>query len=202
VKLKGEVVMRALVLNGGRTGESDEQAIATVESILCHRLAEAGFEVHVATLREASVAYCRGCFQCWTRTPGLCRTHDAARDLTRRFILSDVVVFLTPVTFGGYSSELKKVLDRSIGVVSPFFKRIDGETHHRLRYARYPALLGVGLLPGPDIEDEALFRSLVHRNAMNLHSPAQTADVFYHDDDPDVMARRLDGLVESILVPA
>jgi hypothetical protein len=194
--------MRALLLNGGHTGGPGEDAIATVESILCHRLAEHGFEVDVVTLREASVAYCRGCFQCWTRTPGLCRTNDAARDLTRRFILSEVVVFLTPVTFGGYSSELKKVLDRSIGLVSPFFRRIDGETHHRMRYARYPALLGVGLLPGPDLEDEALFHSLVRRNAINLHSPAQAADVFYHGDDPEELGRRLDGLVESVLVPA
>jgi hypothetical protein len=194
--------MRALLLNGGHTGGPDEDAIATVESILRHRLVEHAFEVDAATLREASVAYCRGCFQCWTRTPGLCRTNDAARDLTRRFIRSELVVFLTPVTFGGYSSELKKMLDRSIGLVSPFFRRIDGETHHRRRYARYPALLGVGLLPGPDLEDEALFRALVRRNAINLHSPAQAADVFYHCDHPDEVARRLDGLVEAVLVPA
>lgn len=39
----------------------------------------------------------------------------------------------------------KKGLDRLIGLVSPFFTKIAGETHHRPRYDRYPALLAVGV---------------------------------------------------------
>lgn len=187
-------------MNGGLTGATGEDASAKVEPVLRDRLAEHGCSVDVARLAEIPVAYCRGCFECWTRTPGICRTDDDARDLTRRFIRSDIVVFLTPVTFGGYSSELKKALDRSIGLVSPFFKRLDGETHHRKRYDRYPALLGVGLLAGPDPEDEALFRSLVRRNAINMYAPAQSAAIIYQGQDPDEMRRRLDPIIESVLV--
>jgi hypothetical protein len=194
--------MRAFLMNGGLAGGPGEAALAQVELVLHERLAEHGYAVDLARLRETPIAYCRGCFDCWTRTPGLCRTDDAARDLARRLVASDTAVFLTPITFGGYSSELKKALDRSIGLVSPFFLRVDGETHHRRRYDRYPALLAVGVLPGPDPEDEALFRSLVRRNAINLHAPAQAAGIVYHGEDPGDVASRLDGLIASIMVAA
>jgi multimeric flavodoxin WrbA len=192
--------MRAFLMNGGPTGMVGEDATAEVEAVLRRQLLEHGYAVDVARLAQVPVAYCRGCFECWTRRPGLCRTDDAARDIARRFILSDVVVFLTPITFGGYSSELKKALDRSIGLVSPFFGRVDGETRHRKRYDRYPTLLAVGLLPGPDPEDEALFRSLVRRNAVNMHAPAQAAEIIYRDEDPDKVSRRVDALIESVMV--
>lgn len=113
----------------------------------------------------------------------MCKTRDAARDVAAEMIASDLVVLLTPVTFGGYSSHLKKALDRSICLVSPFFTRIDGEVHHRRRYARYPALLGVGWLPEPDLEEERIFGSLVARNALNLHAPRHASRVVYAGQD-------------------
>ena len=85
--------------------------------------------------------------------------------------MCDLLVFLTHVTFGGYSSELKKAVDRLIPLLSPFFVKIGREIHHRPRYPRYPPILGVGLLPVPDQEKEKIFRTLVERNAVNYHSP-------------------------------
>ena len=101
-----------------------------------------GHAVQSFQLRDTPIAYCRGCFNCWIKTPGICRTRDAGRYVARAFRASDAVFFLTPVTFGGYSSELKKALDRCIGLVAPFSTRVRGEVHHRRRYAAYPRLCG------------------------------------------------------------
>ncbi len=92
-------------------------------------------------------------------------------------IESDLTIYLTPVTFGGYSSELKGALDRCICIVSPFFTTIGGETHHRVRYEHYPAVVAFGVLPGPDPEQEQIFKALVARNALNLHAPFHAAHV-------------------------
>jgi hypothetical protein len=113
----------------------------------------------------------------------LCRIDDTGRSVAASLINSDLVVYLTPVTFGGYSSELKKALDRSICLILPFFTRIDGEVHHQPRYECYPSLLGLGVLPAPDLEQERIFARLVERNAINLHAPSSAAAFAYRNHE-------------------
>ena len=166
---------RAVVLNGALPGD---ESLAPVEEKLVELLRETGAGVRDFQLRDIPLAHCQGCFECWFKTPGLCKTDgDAGREITGALIGSDLMVLLTPVTFGGYSSEIKKAMDRSICMVSPFFRRVDGEVHHKLRYRRYPALAAVGVLHEPDEEQERIFGTLVERNALNFDSPVTAACV-------------------------
>ena len=166
---------RAVVLSGALAGD---QTLVPVEEVLFALLHERAVRVRGFALRDLPMAYCQGCFQCWTHTPGLCKTDgDVGHEIAAAVIASDLTVLLTPVTFGGYSSEIKKALDRAICLLSPFFRRSRGEVHHRRRYRRYPALAGVGVLWEPDPEQERIFKTLVERNARNLHSPAHAACV-------------------------
>ncbi len=160
--------MKALILDGGHDTSTVGAALCQTIAIL---LAAARWEVETVVLRTEKVGYCLGCFECWIKSPGLCRIDDAGRDVAADVINSDLVIFLTPITFGGYSSHLKKVVDRLICLVSPFFTQIDGEVHHKARYAQYPALLGVGMLPQPDDEQTQIFSQLIARNSINLHTP-------------------------------
>lgn len=172
--------MNALILNGGRAADDGADA---VQSLLAGELAAAGCRVTEVVLRDCQVDTCKGCFGCWTNSPGVCWIDDEGRRIAEEMVKSDLAVLLTPVTFGGYSSELKKVVDRLIPIISPLFMRVKGETRHRRRYARYPRLLGVGVLPEPDPEQEAVFNSLVERNAMNFHSPGQAGVVLDATED-------------------
>jgi len=47
----------------------------------------------------------QGSFERRTRTPCTCKIDDGGRNLSRDFTVSDVVVLVTPVQFGGHSSE-------------------------------------------------------------------------------------------------
>ncbi len=85
------------------------------------------WEAENLILRDIDIAPCVGCFGCWLQTPGISLIDDAAREVTRKIMGSDLVAYVTPITFGGYLSDLKKALDRSIGLISPFFTRIGGE---------------------------------------------------------------------------
>jgi multimeric flavodoxin WrbA len=173
--------MKATLLNGALPGDAYVDAVA---GALQDMLPSQGWAVTPWNLRDEKSAYCLGCFECWTKTPGLCRIDNAVRDIARSVIQSDLAIYLTPITFGGYSSELKKAVDRIICLISPFFSRIDGEVHHRARYHRYPALLGVGVLPAPHSAQEQLFYTLVGRNAINMHTPAHQSAVVYRSQDP------------------
>jgi hypothetical protein len=136
-------------------------------------------EVTVFALREMDIRPCMGCFGCWIKTPGECVIDDDGREVARAIVNSDLVVYFTPVTFGGYSSELKKSVDRNICIIEPDFAVIDGETHHKKRYEQYPRMLAVGLLDQVDPESEGVFRTLVKRNAINMHAPASGSTVIY-----------------------
>ncbi|MEN6370209.1 MAG: NAD(P)H-dependent oxidoreductase [Thermotogota bacterium] len=164
--------MNALVLDGSR-GEECRNALAALQEAL----AEAGYTTEVVPLRERTIAPCRGCFGCWVTTAGECVIDDAGRHVAKEAARCDLLVYLTPVTFGGVSSELKKAVDRMIPNILPFFARVNGETHHRRRYRTSPRLIGLGILPRPDREAENIFKTLVEHNGLNLRTPRTAAAV-------------------------
>lgn len=54
--------------------------------------------------------------------------------------------------------------------ISPFFAKIEGETHHQKCYEKYPNFLAVGWMDTFEVQDEAVFRYLVQRNVLNWHA--------------------------------
>lgn len=196
--------MRALILNGGPGRDSD--ALDALQRTFTHELTENGWDVDPIVLRDLAIAYCQGEFDCCTVTPGVCKINDAARDVARAYIQSDLVVLLTPVTFGGYSAELKKAVDRfAFPLLSPFFTRIGGETHHPRRYGRYPRLVAIGVQPHADAQSEQIFRVLVARNALTLHAPAHAVGVITPQMEACAVqaeVRRVLGAVNAVPDPA
>ena len=184
--------MNAVVLDGFRGVEGQ-----SILAVLTEALAQAGYGTEIIPLREKAIAPCLGCFGCWIKTPGECVIDDEGRLVARAAARCDLLVYLTPVTFGGVSSELKKAVDRLIPNISPFFARVRGETHHQKRYPRCPSLIGLGTLPQPNREAETIFKTLVERNALNFRSPRIAAAVVALDGTSDVAAIAR-GLVEAV----
>jgi multimeric flavodoxin WrbA len=187
--------MQALILNGALVGDD---GLDVARQALSAAFVARGWTTDHVQLREKSIAYCKGCFDCWAKTPGRCPTRDDAADVTRAVLGSHLLVLLSPVTFGGYSSEIKKALDRSICLVSPFFTRTGGEVHHQKRYPRYPSLLGVGVTHDNNAEEERIFSTLVARNALNLHAPRFASGFVSRADSPERVLAVVDGLVRRV----
>lgn len=127
-----------------------------------------GLTVSHFALGAMNLAPCTGDFACWTRTPGVCRTRDQAQEILRAVRAAGLVVFLSPVVFGGYSADLKKAVDRLLGLIHPFFNERDGLTRHRPRYETYPPMLFLGISDRADAEMQATFREYAGGNAINL----------------------------------
>jgi multimeric flavodoxin WrbA len=138
-------------------------------------------------LREKKIGNCAGDFFCWIRTPGVCNVNDDNRAIATAIVASDLMVYLTPVTFGGYSSALKRMVDHQIQNVTPFFAKVEGETHHRKRYKKYPDLLAVGWMDTADAQAKVVFRHLVQRNALNWHSKTWVGDVVLANQSDEEM---------------
>ncbi len=141
------------------------------------------------------LAHCIGCFGCWVKTPGECIHKDAGREIARDVITSHTAVLLSPVVFGGYSASLKYMVDRFIPLIHPNMMMLNGETHHRVRYSRYPRIVGLGLQPEYDEVSARVFKILVGRNALNFHCPTYAAEVLHGGEDEDLLSRKLTDLM-------
>jgi NAD(P)H-dependent FMN reductase len=191
--------MRALVLSALTVGDAHgAEALAAVEITLRER----GHDVDTVDVVAARVAPCSGCGSCGLKTPGRCVVKDDMQAIYRQIVASDVLVLATPVRFGSYCAQLKKVVDRFQPLMVPIYVVRNGEMHFRGRYD-LPALVGVGLIcgdagadAGGDDAEAAAFRFLIGRLAVNIDT-RHAAAVFSGTDDDHALGefeRALDSL--------
>ncbi len=128
-------------------------------------------DVRVFDLATTKLAYCQGEFDCWVKTPGVCRTHDAEQAIVQAVHDADKVVLLDAVTFGGHSYTLKRAQDRLICLLSPFFSKRALLTHHDGRYERMPSFYALGWMAEADPEAAYTWRMLADANALNMLAP-------------------------------
>ncbi len=116
--------------------------------------------------------------------------------------LSDLIVYVTPIVFGGYSYQLKKVLDRQICGILPFFKNVNGEIHHPQRYEKIGKLAAIGVLPEPEHRSEEIFKTLLYRNSLNKQASHHAAAIVYDKDAPKEVKEKICSLLSQVEVHA
>src|SRR5215208_4992374 len=105
--------MKTLILDGSHANDSQSLRLS-------HELQKQVPNAETIVLRDQKIGNCAGDFFCWVRSPGLCNTNDDNRIIAEKVMHSDPLIYLTPITFGGYSSELKRMVDHQIQNISPF----------------------------------------------------------------------------------
>jgi NAD(P)H-dependent FMN reductase len=183
---------RVVILDGRGPGDRD---LASALAVLSDVLRRDGSQVEAFALHEMKLAHCLGCFGCWVKTPGMCVEDDVGRKVARAVIQSDVTVFYTPVTFGGYSPDLKKMLDHFLQLISPYFQIEHGEVHHPPRYARRPRLLMIGVQRHPNSHEAHIFNVLAGRNAINFHPAAYATEVVVAAEPAETLRQRFEALL-------
>ncbi|MDR0849319.1 MAG: hypothetical protein LBN10_09855 [Propionibacteriaceae bacterium] len=124
-----------------------------------------------------AVHYCMGCFGCWLRTPGTCVLKDRGSEFAGLFSRHENFYVVSRLVFGGLSPDVKAVLDRSIGILLPFFRTTHKEMHHGLRYDKRPDFHY--LFYGDATEQEvATARKLVRANMINFEPENYSVDFY------------------------
>lgn len=123
--------------------------------------------------RQGEIKKCMGCFGCWVKTPGQCVIKDDYQNMGELLAQTEELILISKCSFGGFSSFVKNVMDRSISYILPFFEIRNGEMHHKSRYSNKLKIKAV--FYGEDIkEDEKeTARELVKANAINLNGIVQ-----------------------------
>jgi multimeric flavodoxin WrbA len=163
---KHSSVQKVVILDGRR---HCDQHLDAVFIQLTTVLQERNSNVKIFRLRDINIKPCIGCFNCWLKTPGTCiHTDDPAAEILQNTLKSHTVILFTPIVFGGYSSDLKKILDRFLPSILPFKGEFHGEIHQQLRYSSFPRIIGIGVSPSPCKELSECFTTLVGRNTLSL----------------------------------
>jgi hypothetical protein len=189
--------MKAMLLNGA-AAEGDR--VDRLAGPLVEILTAEDMLVDRVDLYKEAIAWCTGCFDCWSDLPGRCRIDDAGQDLAAQARRADLLVLLTEVVFGGYHWQLKKALDRLLPNLAEYF--LDEGTSDPTAGLNFTALLGIGVLGPDDPEAAALFTDLVQRNAANYHSWRSAGLVVDPRIDADQLADRVGGSIRSMEVLA
>lgn len=139
-------------------------------------LARAGYiSIERFDVSRLKLGFCQGEFDCWLRTPGRCKIHDAEQELTAAIPSADALVFFGPTAFGGFCHQLKRAIDRTICLIAPFFETRNSLTHHSARYAHLPPLFALGWQKEPSVEREVTFAALNDAQAINFSAPGRGA---------------------------
>lgn len=75
---------------------------------------------------------CIGCFKCWCSKPNRCALNDnkGIKDLIEK---ADKIVLVSQNTYGSISAPIKRLIDRSLSSVQPFFTFRNGLMRHKLK---------------------------------------------------------------------
>ena len=133
----------------------------------------------LALAADGKYAPCQGCFGCWTKHPAECFMKDRLQQVCRLIGKADELVIVTKNLYGGYSTAVKNVLDRSIGTSTPFSTYRGRQMHHTLRYGRHDLWKVVVYGDISDAEKET-FRYMAERNAVN--DGYQRSEVVFLED--------------------
>jgi len=124
--------MKITVFNGSPRAENGNTH-AIVDAFLSGAR-DAGAETKEIFLVRKKIGYCRGCFSCWSRTPGTCILRDDMDDLLGELKSADVSVFATPLYVDNVTGIMKTFLDRILPLADPHFEKDpNGECRHLLR---------------------------------------------------------------------
>lgn len=157
-------------------------------------------DLQVFITSKADFKPCIGCFKCWVKTPGTCIMKGSSQNISKEIIESDLVIFVSEVKYGCYSVAIKRVWDKQIPLILPFFTIIKGEMHHSARYKKYPKIIAIGC--GEDItsEEEQTFIELISANAKNFHSENAKAYVCREENEIDSILNNVFKYISSMVV--
>lgn len=169
--------LSVLILNGSPKTDVQHNLY---QKIIEKELASKGIPHESIVLHSTDLKSCIGCFKCWDTTPGICTgvKEDSGNEIIRKVIHSDLIVFLTPLTFGGYSSDLKKIIERFLPLLQAGVNLVKGETHHKKRYDKYPSILAIATTEEINEKEIQIFKHLIYRHSLNFYPPKFITEVF------------------------
>ncbi len=123
-------------------------------------------------------AKCVGCFECWLKTPGVCKFADKFQTVGQAILSSEKLMIVSEMLYGGLSIPVKRLIDRSIPGITPFFKKKRGQLHHLQRYKSETEIKAV-FYGTEDFSEEEKLQAIHYIEAMGLNFYSKQNEVIF-----------------------
>lgn len=122
-----------------------------------------GVAAEYISISGLNIKPCYSCGGCSTKTYGKCVIQDDMDVILRKMIRTDKLIWVTPVTFGSYSSDTKKVFDRSAVLGDTHYYVKKGELIKGMRN-NVKEVFAVGVKDHCSKEEKDAFEKLLQEN--------------------------------------
>ena len=99
---------KVLVISTSIRGNSNSEKLAEA---FADGAKAAGNEVELVSLKNKTIAFCKGCLAC--QQTGHCVIKDDANAITDKMLEADVVAWATPIYYYEMSGQMKTMIDRA-----------------------------------------------------------------------------------------
>ena len=103
--------MRVLVLNGSPKGDKSNTYRLTSAFLDGLRQTQP-VEAETIEVGKLHLLPCRGCFACWSKTPGKCVLQDDMAGVIGKILAADVLIWSFPLYYFSIPGQLKLLIDR------------------------------------------------------------------------------------------
>ena len=147
---------------------------------------------------KGTIRPCVGCFSCWNKTPGQCIVKDGYDNMGYLIHHADEVKVISRYTYGGFSSFVKNVFDRSLGYVLPHFELVNGESHHQKRYPEIKPYTFI--FYGHNLSEEEKENAIRYVKAVATNMRTEVKDVIFEEKDKDEVRRNTEAETSGKIV--
>ena len=123
---------KILAIDGGTRGQNFSKSLLMANQFLAGAKS-LGVDVEYIRLASKKIHHCVGCYQCWTKNPGVCIFQDDMVVILEKLQAADLAVFITPLYIFSVSALMKNFLDRLTPVLSHIMVENDNLSQHLLR---------------------------------------------------------------------
>lgn len=122
-----------------------------------------GLETEYISTAGLNIKPCYSCGGCSTKSFGKCILNDDMDPILRKLIRTDTLILVTPVTWGSYSSDVKKVLDRTAIIGDSHYYVKKGELIKGMR-CNIKHMFAIGVKDNCSSEEKDAFTTLLREN--------------------------------------
>lgn len=142
--------MQVLVLNS--SPHREKGGTGAVLNPFVEGMKEAGADVELIYVHKLTIKPCRGCYTCWTKTPGKCVQKDDMSEILTKLASADIVVYATPVYVDGMTGTMKVLLDRSLPLIKGVWEIREDHCRHPRRDTKEGKVILVSACGFPELD--------------------------------------------------